>query len=496
MHTGRCLLHTGYMARELRSNRRLNYKQLHESGRDTEGIELLEAYTAAMSAKTPQRGTPGRVVEDGTAAKAPQKGTPRRVVDGTAGLGGADTAKSPIKVASMAELEKEIADLQAKLALANLSAKTDTKVAPKAVSTGYKYVPDDDGAVSTGSKIVSDGDVGGVDGGVVGNTQQAIMVKWLKTQGVSSAVIGKMLDNGCDSMSVLRVLRDGDWDLFGLSLGLKRVIQNALNDCTDLQSPTVKSSCHTRGPAGQPAASVLEGGLDSDLFLGMGVQGEQKDYLDICQFVSVRSPYDALSESDLVVSQTPEGGLKVVPSCGKRVSLEKVSMSQWIEANAQIMSRLLAQGVEARDYLNYTIMVSQLAQKYQWVSVLLYDREYRKLQANSGFRWGRDISHIRDVMLIPKYTPAMGKKSGKNESKPTQGKGTQGGQTGQPKGAQSGVQGNGPSGRGYRRDIAAEGKFKLCRAYNSGTCTWDNCLFRHFCMKCGASDHGGQNCPK
>ena len=54
------------------------------------------------------------------------------------------------------------------------------------------------------------------------------------------------------------------------------------------------------------------------------------------------------------------------------------------------------------DYLSYTTEICQLLQWYSLVSVLLYDREYRKLQCHHNFRWGTDVPHMHSVYLQPR----------------------------------------------------------------------------------------------
>ena len=54
------------------------------------------------------------------------------------------------------------------------------------------------------------------------------------------------------------------------------------------------------------------------------------------------------------------------------------------------------------DYLSYTTEICQLLQWYSLVSVLLYDREYRKLQCHHNFRWGTDVPNMHSVYLQPR----------------------------------------------------------------------------------------------
>ena len=56
----------------------------------------------------------------------------------------------------------------------------------------------------------------------------------------------------------------------------------------------------------------------------------------------------------------------------------------------RIMQELLKQKtlVNVNAYLNYTTDIFRLASKYIWFLVLLYDKEYRDMQANEKFEWG------------------------------------------------------------------------------------------------------------
>ena len=230
----------------------------------------------------------------------------------------------------------------------------------------------------------------------------------------------------------------------------------------------------------------------------MGVQGDQKPYLDICDFISVRSPFDTLSGSETMIKHNADGSFEVKPSAKKRVSLNSVTIAQWIEGNTQIMARLLVKGIDAREYMSYTVLFSQLAQKYEWLSVLVFDREYRRLQANVGFAWGTDFGHLRDVLLVPKGAPRVwqgpGKRTGQRDEKVEYRQGQnwrrdQGGRKGQFQ-PQTDQRRFGQQGQQFRRDISAEGKFKLCRAFNADKCTRDRCVFKHFCAVCGSGAHG------
>ena len=62
---------------------------------------------------------------------------------------------------------------------------------------------------------------------------------------------------------------------------------------------------------------------------------------------------------------------------------------EWTAASCRILAKLVLEGKICVDgvahYLSYTVKISCLAQRYVWVTVLLYDREYRRAQANYNF---------------------------------------------------------------------------------------------------------------
>ena len=317
--------------------------------------------------------------------------------------------------------------------------------------------------------------------GLDDNTERSFMIQWLLKEKISTHTIDLLLKEDFCSVDVLDLCSEPDFDSMGISIGQKRLLQAALR--RRLAGPGGKND---GGPLPSTNTVDKSGQFPCNFFLGMGVRGSQAPYMDICEFVSVRSPYEGVSDSKTLITSRSDGSFEVKPqSFGKRITLDKVSVSQWVEANTLIMNQLCCQGVSGQSYMGYTVMISQLMQKYDWLSVLLFDREYRKMQANLGFEWGTDQSHLRDVLLLP-MPPKEGK--GAHDS---------GGQH-QPSGVKTGKfqqknkqqhkqsQGSG-AGSGAKDE---ETKFKLCMYFNEGKCTRRICPFKHFCTRCGATDHG------
>ena len=113
-------------------------------------------------------------------------------------------------------------------------------------------------------------------------------------------------------------------------------------------------------------------------------------YLDICDFVTSNVDEELISHGDQQI---------LVKSGTRKPKLENLTLSQWSVANLSILCKLSREGKltgsSLMDYLSYTTKVYQLVQRYNMISVFLYDREYRKLQANEGFRWVKSNSGSR-----------------------------------------------------------------------------------------------------
>ncbi len=94
----------------------------------------------------------------------------------------------------------------------------------------------------------------------------------------------------------------------------------------------------------------------------------------------------------------------------QRPRLSNVSWQQWVIANTRIFHALLFSSKvptlqDIRDYLAYTVKVMELAGKYEWVSVLKFDDEYRQLQATYSLPWSYDSPHLHELILVPRAKP-------------------------------------------------------------------------------------------
>lgn len=185
-------------------------------------------------------------------------------------------------------------------------------------------------------------------------------------------------------------------------------------------------------------------------------------YLDICDFVT------STVEEELIIGSHGDQQI-LVKSGPRKPKLENLTLSQWSVANLSILYKLSRDGKltgpSMMDYLSYTTKVYQLVQRYNLISVFLYDREYRKLQASEGFRWGTDVQHLHQLNLQPR------EKTQSTHSQVTKkfqvsGSGTKT------------SYGNKPE----KRDLG------ICRNFNSAKgCTFPQCKYKHQCIVPGCS---------
>ena len=193
-------------------------------------------------------------------------------------------------------------------------------------------------------------------------------------------------------------------------------------------------------------------------------------HYDICDFV----PHTV--DEELVIGG--QGDQQVVVKSGPKKP--KLTVSQWSIANMAIIYKLVGEGRLAgsalMDYLSYTTKVYQLVQKCNLTSVLLYDREYRQLQANMGFRCGTDVQHLhtlhlqsRDRQRKPRAQSQLPEKCG---------------------GSNHNQQ---PKSKADNREMG------ICKMFNSEKgCTFPKCRYLHQCVLpgCGQSHSGTTHATK
>lgn len=236
--------------------------------------------------------------------------------------------------------------------------------------------------------------------------------------------------------------------------------QAATGNTPEMATPVLTSSApHPAAPT--PAMSTAPTNLswnDPQVFLRLasGKASPLNQYYDITEFANLSS----LVVEDRVVAGGSTGPqLFFRDTHERRPKLSSLSIQQWSVANLAILSKLQEDGkldaTGTLDYLSYSIRMYQLLQRYQPLSVYNYDREYRKAQAQMGFRWGTEISHLQQVHLKENIDQPAVNSGSTTKTNKTKGPTTGDGQT-------------------------------ICKLYNSKTgCTYTDCKFAHVCSRSG-----------
>lgn len=198
---------------------------------------------------------------------------------------------------------------------------------------------------------------------------------------------------------------------------------------------------------------------DPQIHIASATGKSTSTFYDICDFV----PHAV--EEDLVVGGQGDQQL-VIKSGPRKPKLESITLSQWSVANLAILYKLVNDGKlvgsHLMDYLSYSTKVYQLVQRYSLTSILLFDREYRKLQGTMNFRWGTDVQHLHTLFLQPRASSG-------------------------PQGNLTNIQRRGGSNQSSSKP-RSDKRFDICRNFNSDKgCSYEQCRFKHRCIVPGCS---------
>lgn len=161
----------------------------------------------------------------------------------------------------------------------------------------------------------------------------------------------------------------------------------------------------------------------------------------------------------------------------KKLSLGKVTVEQYGYASIEILHDMQRTGeitqAEVPKYLSYVQSIFRLAANNLWVSVLLYDMEYRDRQAKENFEWGSFIPNLREFHLVQRPDSSTARAISEIQSSV--------GSVNSPKDhSQFSRRGKGP--------FLPNGK-TICRRFNSGECYGSNCRLAHHCAICYSKNH-------
>jgi len=325
--------------------------------------------------------------------------------------------------------------------------------------------------------------------------------EWARKVGLNRKTTAILRDNDLVSKVALSLIAEVDVVDIGLTLGQRKVLVSAIQEfkacdktsmvdrpqSTVLHQDSVGQNVETTldqlitsMTSNTPAATSSATGIVHNLGISLTdhqnantpsqyegqradldplvyLANQNPDYLDIVDFVPQTS---ITSNNSLEQTVSSRDGVNLVLKTGPRKpKLHEVDQAMYMAASSRILAHMLNSGklssTQTAHYLAYMVKIGMLAQRYQWHSVLVYDREYRKMQAAYKFPWGSDTQHLAQVYLLDKSTkPAV------------------------PVRVQN-----------YQKQ-------EPCRLYNHSTCTYgSNCKFAHNCLICKQS-HSVKDHPK
>ena len=307
--------------------------------------------------------------------------------------------------------------------------------------------------------------------------EMTLLSDWIQKNELSDSVIDALRSENLLSQKALLLLSERDFEDLKLRKGDHLILKEAVKQlqieagggplCQQAMAAREKTTTKmtldqilgndtaTRTPVQAPAGGRVD--LDPACYIRLPAE-KGEPALKIVDFLSA-----AARENEEEV--TIGGGLSI-KFAKQKPSLEKTSPAMWMAANSRIMAALLQRGElddqGALDYLAYTAKIGELACRFTWTSVLLYDDEYRHLQAATGFRWGADTPHLSTVVLRERGTQLAGRQPGAT----------------------------GSSGVDKRRIMASATSTPVCRQWNRGVCSYaDRCNYSHTCLICGKPDH-------
>ena len=334
---------------------------------------------------------------------------------------------------------------------------------------------------------------------------QFVFKEWCVETDLANLVVQALVDNEFVSLGALVGMSKDDIEELKLpKKGLVRALETAVRDLQSAYGhgpllpppvlprstaeviPGESHSIQSQTPSSFPLDDLLgpgrRGTSRQELTVGQGkgIPNQRMDmdprvYLDKHRPGENSGAVKVLRIADFIPggAKTEEidlGGATIKLKEGRsRLKLDQISPSQWITANARIMGQLRSSGSlgpeEVTDYLAYTAKIGELASRYTWTSVVLYDNDYRECQAMYQFRWGSDSPHLATVHLRERNTPA-----GKLDSMST-----------------------GNVRVGNSRLVK-----KVCWQFNAGQCQYGaKCRFSHVCTACNRphpfTEHNSSN---
>lgn len=239
--------------------------------------------------------------------------------------------------------------------------------------------------------------------------------KWCTTFKLTTKTVQLLTTEELLEPELLSELTETEINAFDLSLGQKKALKKGV---ISLQSGNMKNNATSKPVTtttlqkDKELSSLLSDITEVDNILGGAAAASQ----DAEWFQPTRNAGKALLIQDFVgstythendeqcIATTGNTQLKVVSRRAKP-DVEKVTLPQWITANARIMYKLIQEDRldDIKGYLLHTIKFGEYADDHNLAGLLRYDHEYRIKQAQGLLKWGGDSVHLATRFLRPAF---------------------------------------------------------------------------------------------
>lgn len=252
---------------------------------------------------------------------------------------------------------------------------------------------------------------------------EAAFRKWLLDNGVNDISAETVIRNGFTSQADFKLMKKEDVDIMRIfPLAQRRRLEFLIErgTCGEQSSNSQGATAPEDQGQGVPIAALMRlltatknpeqtQQPSAAISSGAAVNNDQGNFPLFTSYTKVKHldivdylrQYEAPSEQILMGS---DGDQQVVLRSGSaKPKLEQVTPLQWMGASIRIMRELITKGslkvTDCDSYLSYMEKLSDFASKYTWPSILQYDREYRRWQAQCECRWGSDNIHLAGIHL-------------------------------------------------------------------------------------------------
>ena len=144
------------------------------------------------------------------------------------------------------------------------------------------------------------------------------------------------------------------------------------------------------------------GGYDPRMILT--IKATTRKALQIVDFLPehVKTRVNKKKKENFTLTEGENGGLTLKTE----ETAFYVSIDEWGAANQRILAHMIQEGLldrrEIEYYLSYTVMVFEFVPRYEWASILTFDKRYREMQAQHEFEWGSFAAQLEMQLLTPR----------------------------------------------------------------------------------------------